>query len=61
MAVAHSLLVVCYHLVAMRELVYQDLGADYFTRAADPQREAHGLLKRLERLGYHVTVQHAAA
>ena len=60
-AVAHSLLVVSYHLVALRELVYQDLGADYFTRAADPQREAHGLLKRLERLGYQVTVQHAAA
>jgi transposase len=59
-AVAHSLLVVCYHMIKNgRE--YADLGADYFKNPQDPGRQAQSLVKRLEKLGYAVTVTRPAA
>jgi transposase len=63
MAVAHSILVIGYHLVQRHE-PYRELGADYFDRCR-PQVTANRLVRRLERLGYRVTLQeqpaHAAA
>ena len=35
---------------------YRDLGADYFTQR-DPERQTKRLVKQLERLGHHVTLQ----
>lgn len=59
-AVAHSLLVVIYHIIKYR-VDYHDLGPDYFLRL-EPQRHKHYLVKRLEQLGYEVqlTEKHAA-
>lgn len=53
-AVAHSLLVSIYHVLG-RKVEYQDLGADYFDRL-DPERMQRYLVKRLQGLGYDVTL-----
>ena len=55
MAVAHSLLVVFYHLLNSKPLEYQELGANYFD-TLDPMRLRRHLVKRLESLGYEVTL-----
>lgn len=51
-AVAHTLLVIVYHVLKHR-VDYQDLGPDYFLRL-EPQRQQRYLVKRLEQLGYEV-------
>jgi transposase len=53
MAVAHSILVIAYHLIQRNE-PYRELGSDYFDRRR-PEATAKRLLKRLERLGYDVS------
>ena len=55
MAVAHSILVIAYHIIE-RKQPYQDLGGDYFDKR-HPELTAKRLLKRLEQLGYQVSVQ----
>ena len=57
-AVAHSLLVIVYHLLA-RGTVYQDLGVGYFEER-DRRRAERRLVGRLEALGYKVTLEPAA-
>ena len=59
MVVAHALIVIIWHVLATGK-PYDDLGADYFTRLTDPEREAQRLIAKLEALGKHVTVQDAA-
>ncbi len=60
-AVAHSLLTVIYHLLKNPEDEYQDLGVAYFDQR-NPTRQVKHLVKRLESLGYDVTLTpHAAA
>jgi hypothetical protein len=54
-AVGHSLLVIVYH-VMTKDRVYQELGADHFDRL-DPERMSRYFVKRLERLGYTVTLE----
>ena len=54
MAVGHSLLVVIYHMLKDGR-DYQELGADYLDRL-DPARVTRYHVKRLERLGYEVTL-----
>jgi hypothetical protein len=51
--VAHTLLIVFYHMLANPELEYQDLGANHFDKL-QPERTRQQLVKRLEALGYHV-------
>jgi hypothetical protein len=58
-AVAHSILVIAYHLLK-NGTVYTDLGADYFDRRNE-QHIQRQLVKRLEQLGYKVTVEPLAA
>jgi len=58
-AIMHQLLKVIYHILNTGE-VYRELGADYY-EVADPARTARRLTKRLERLGYTVTLSPAAA
>jgi len=55
MAVGHSILVVFYHLLSDPNATYQDLGVKYFDQL-NPQRVTHHLVKRLEGLGYEVTL-----
>lgn len=54
-AVGHSLLTIIYHLLK-EDVEYADLGADFFDRL-EPQRLKRYLVKRLEQLGYAVTLQ----
>jgi transposase len=59
-AVANSILAVAWHLLTNGAL-YNDPGADYFERRNDPAREAKRLQRRIEALGFEVTVQTRAA
>ncbi len=54
-AVAHSLLVIIYHLLK-NGVPYHDLGPDYLDRL-HPERLTRYLVKRLERLGHKVTLE----
>lgn len=54
MAVAHSQLCICWELLTHGQ-AYQDLGRDYFERT-DDDRVKRQLVKRLEKLGYAVTL-----
>ena len=59
MAVAHTLLVIIYHM--LRDHVpYADLGPDYFDRLDKARVERHHV-RRLEQLGYVVTLSPAVA
>lgn len=53
-AVEHSLLVAFYHMLD-RDQPYHDLGADYFQRRHNPERQAKQLIKQLKALGYEIT------
>jgi hypothetical protein len=39
---------------------YRELGSDYFFQRRDPERQARRLTRRLEQLGYNVTIAPAA-
>jgi hypothetical protein len=58
-AVAHSMVVSAWHMLSTAE-TYRELGADYYTRRNDPERQARRLTRQLEQLGYSVTVAPAA-
>ena len=53
--VAHALIVIIWHILATGK-PYHELGADYFTRRLDPERETRGLIAKLEALGHTVTL-----
>ena len=53
-AVGHTLLVIIYH-VLKHGVEYQDLGPDYFDKL-EPERLRRYLVKRLQGLGYDVTL-----
>jgi transposase len=57
--VAHAVLVIIWHVLAAGR-GYDELGADYFDRRLDPERETARLIARLEALGRKVTVEEAA-
>jgi transposase len=57
--VAHALLVIIWHVLATCR-PYYELGADYFTRCLDPDRETRRLISKLEALGHQVSLQPAA-
>jgi transposase len=58
LAVAHSILVICWHLLT-DDCDYTDLGGDYFTRRnVDRQRDR--LITQLHNLGYRVTLDKVA-
>jgi transposase len=59
-AVAHSMLETAWHLLTTGAL-YQDPGADYFERRHDPAQEAKRLQRRIEALGFAVTITEKAA
>jgi transposase len=53
-AVAHSILVIAYHVILRKE-PYRELGADYFERRK-PEATARRLARQIERLGFQVTL-----
>ena len=59
MAVAHSILVIAYHILKRRQ-PYHDLGANYFDERKK-ESVTHRLTKRLESLGYQVNLEPKAA
>lgn len=54
-AVAHSMIVSAWHMLSTGE-TYRELGADYYTRRNDPERQARRLTRQLENLGYTVSL-----
>jgi transposase len=59
MAVAHSILVMAYDLILRKE-PYREAGADYCD-SYTPEATAQRLIKRLEALGYPITIQQRSA
>jgi transposase len=57
--VAHALLVIIWHVLAAGK-PYDELGADYFDRPIDPERETRRLVAKLEALGHRVSLEAAA-
>lgn len=53
-AVAHSILVIAYHLIKNQD-TYHELGGNYFDQR-NPQATEKRLVRRLEKLGYKVSV-----
>jgi hypothetical protein len=53
-AVAHSIVVIVYHILTRKE-PYRELGADYFERRK-PEAQVNRLTRQIEKLGYTVTV-----
>jgi hypothetical protein len=58
MAVAHSILIMIYHLLN-RDIPYQEVGGNFFDER-DRQAVEKRLVRRLERLGYQVELQPVA-
>jgi transposase len=54
-AVGHSILVICWHLIAL-DTDYQDLGGDYFTRRTDRDKRRDHLIRQLQDLGYGINL-----
>jgi len=59
-AVARSILVIVWHLLADPCARYEDLGADYFDRRIDINRRTANLVRQLHALGHQVTLTPAA-
>ncbi len=56
LAVGHTILQIVYHLLKNKDVEYHDLGADFFDRL-EPERLRRYLVKRLQSLGYDVTLK----
>jgi transposase len=56
MAVAHSVLVIAYH-VLDQGVAYQELGGDYFQQRQSAEHYQRQLVRQLERLGHKVTLE----
>jgi hypothetical protein len=59
-AVGHSILVICWHLLS-NNADHDDLGGDYFIRRGNTARHQDRLVQQLQDLGYHVTLRKIAA
>jgi transposase len=59
-AIARSILVIVWHLLADRTARYHDLGAGYYASRIDKNRKMRNHIRQLEALGYTVTLTHAA-
>ena len=57
-AVAHSILVIAWHLLT-RNQPYTDLGGDYFLEHHHSQAYKNRLVRQLERMGHRVTLEPA--
>ena len=57
LAVAHRMLIIAWHII-QNGTVYEELGGNHYDRL-HPDRSARRLIKRLEQIGFHVTVKKA--
>src|SRR5215204_366511 len=55
-AVGHSILVICYHILERGE-PYQELGEDYFNRRRSEEAYRKRLVRKLEKLGHRVVLE----
>jgi len=55
-AVGHSILVICYHVLGGGE-PYQELGEDHFNRRRSEEAYRKRLVRQLERLGHRVVLE----
>jgi transposase len=60
-AVARSILVIVWHLLADPTARFNDLGDDYHTNQIDKNKKIRNHVRQLQALGYTVTLEHAAA
>ncbi|WP_194238692.1 hypothetical protein [Streptomyces spongiae] len=60
-AVARSMLVITWHLINDPDACYQELGADWHQRHLNPARKTRDLVRQLQTLGHHVTLEPTAA
>lgn len=59
-AVGRSILVIIWHLLAVENTHFNDLGADHFTKHTNPDTKKHNHIRQLEALGYTVALTPAA-
>ena len=59
-AIAHSMLIAIWWMLT-EDCDYQDLGGDFYDRFNSTQAETRRLVRRLEHLGHHVTIDTTAA
>ena len=59
-AVGRSILVIVWHLLSDEQAVFNDLGADHFTRHVNSETKKRNHIRQLEALGYNVTLSPAA-
>ena len=59
-AVARSILVIVWHLLAHPAARYHDLGSGYYASRTDKDRRARSHIRQLEALGFTVTLTQAA-
>ena len=59
-AIARTILVIIWHLLANPSARYHDLGACYYTSRIDKHRKARNHIRQLEALGFTVTLAPAA-
>jgi transposase len=59
-AIARSILIIVWHLLADRTARYHDLGGDFYASRIDKDRKTRGHVRQLEALGYTVTLTQAA-
>lgn len=60
-AIARSILVIVWHLLADRSARYRDPGSDFYDARIDKARKTRSHIRQLEALGYTVTLTNAAA
>lgn len=58
-AIAHTLIVIVWHVLATGK-TYTDLGPDFYATRSDPAKETRRLIAKLEALGRKVTLAPAA-
>jgi hypothetical protein len=56
MAVAHRILIIAWHIINTEGLVYREVGGSHHDRL-HPERSARRLMRRLEQLGFQVSVK----
>jgi transposase len=59
-AVAHTMIVIVWHVLAAEGATYRELGADYFERRNNVETRKRYLVRELEKLGHHVVLDPAA-
>jgi len=60
-AIARSILVIVWHLLADRSARYHDLGSDFYDARIDKPRKTRSHIRQLQAFGYTVTLTPVAA